>query len=260
MKVLAAGVSDVGCKRTHNEDNFFVGLDHNLFVVADGMGGHACGEVASELAVLSVGEFFRMTADDEERTWPFKEERGLRYQENRLVTSIKLANRRIYDMAQLDIRKRGMGTTIVTALIDDGGASFGHCGDSRAYRVRGGAIEQLTEDHSLLNEHIKSHHLTKEEIATFPHKNVIVRALGMKDTVKVDVGRFEALPGDVFVLCSDGLSGMVSDEDLGRIVNAHFQGNGEVDNLSVLCGNLIDAANSAGGIDNVTCICILVQE
>lgn len=261
MKLIAAGMTNVGMKRSHNEDSHLLVPEENLFIVADGMGGHACGEVASQMAVHSCAEFFRMTSSDDEQTWPFKEERGLKYEENRLVTAIKLANRRIYDTAQADARKRGMGTTVVGALFTSTGAYVGHCGDSRAYRFRNGQIEQLTEDHSLLNDYLKAHKLTQEEIDNFPHKNVIVRALGMKDTVQVDIARLEPAPGDIYMLCSDGLSGMVSDEAMNAAVNEFLAAGGDrADDVEGICSTLIDMANANGGNDNVTCVAIKVVD
>src|SRR4051794_3487224 len=201
-------------KRTHNEDNFSILEESGLYIVADGMGGHASGEVASKMAVDALKEFFAATANDPERTWPYKMDRSKGYEENRLITGIKLANLRIYESAQRDARQRGMGTTIVTMFAVEDGVYVAHVGDSRVYRIRAGKIEQLTEDHSLLNDYIKMKRLTAEEIANFPHKNVIVRALGMKDTVKVDTRFEQPRANDTYVLCSDGLSGPVTDEEL----------------------------------------------
>src|SRR5579862_8905816 len=208
-------------KRTHNEDNFSIIEESGLYIVADGMGGHASGEIASKMAVDAMREFFAATANDPERTWPYKMDRSKGYEENRLITGIKLANLRIYESAQRDSRQRGMGTTIVTIFAVEDGVYVAHVGDSRVYRVRDGQIEQLTEDHSLLNDYIKMKRLTAEEIANFPHKNVIVRALGMKDTVKVDT-RFE-IPAlnDIYLLCSDGLCGPVKDEEMAAILAEH---------------------------------------
>src|SRR5690606_9593896 len=160
--------------------------EYGLYVVADGMGGHASGEVASQLAIDTLEQFFAATGDDPDRTWPYKMDRTKAYEENRLVTGIKLSNLRIYETAQHNAKQRGMGTTIVALFAVEGGLYVAHVGDSRVYRIRDGHIEQLTEDHSLLNDYKKMKHLTEEEIANFPHKNVIVRALGMKETVKVD--------------------------------------------------------------------------
>jgi serine/threonine protein phosphatase PrpC len=154
------GETNVGRKRTHNEDNFSILTDFGLYIVADGMGGHASGEVASKLAIDTIAEFFADTADDPERTWPYKMDRAKGYEENRLITGIKLANLRIFEFAQRDVKTRGMGTTIVSIFTVDNGVYCAHVGDSRSYRIRNGIIEQITEDHSLLNDYIKMKHLT----------------------------------------------------------------------------------------------------
>jgi serine/threonine protein phosphatase PrpC len=247
LRIEVAGETNVGMKRTHNEDNFSVIEDNGLYVVADGMGGHASGEVASKMAVDALKEFFEATSRDPERTWPYKMDRTRGYEENRLITGIKLANLRIYESSQRDSGKRGMGTTIVVLFAVEDGIFVAHVGDSRGYRIRDGKIEQLTEDHSLLNDYIKMKRLTPEEIANFPHKNVIVRALGMKDTVKVDT-RFEApRANDVYILCSDGLSGPVEDPELLEILTEHKD-------LKVAAAKMIERANERGGPDNITVI------
>jgi protein phosphatase len=234
-------------KRTHNEDNFSILEESGLYIVADGMGGHASGEVAAKMAVDSLKEFFAATANDPERTWPYKMDRSKGYEENRLITGIKLANLRIYESAQRDPRQRGMGTTIVTMFAVEDGVYIAHVGDSRIYRLREGKIEQLTEDHSLLNDYIKMKRLTPEEIANFPHKNVIVRALGMKDTVKVDTRFEQPRAGDVYLLCSDGLSGPVTDDELLQIST-------QSEDLKSSATKMIERANANGGPDNITVI------
>ena len=254
MKLSYAGQTHVGMRRTHNEDTFFLMQEENLYIVADGMGGHSSGEVASQLAVETVANFFRATANDDEVTWPFKMEKERGYEENRLLTGVKLANLRIYEAAQRDQRYRGMGTTIVGALFTEDGLFMGHVGDSRGYIIRDGEIQQITEDHSLLNDYIKAKKLTQEEIDNFPHKNVIVRALGMKDSVQVDILRYEVKTGDLYVLCSDGLSGMINDETIRDLTLE----NGA--DLNQVCAKLIDAANQAGGTDNVTVAVVRVDE
>lgn len=247
LRIEVAGQTDVGRKRNHNEDNFAILAEYGLYVVADGMGGHASGEVASKMAVDTLQEFFAATADDPERTWPYKMDRSKGYEENRLITGIKLCNLRIYEQAQRNSKQRGMGTTLVALFAVEDGVYVAHVGDSRVYRVRDEKLEQLTEDHSLLNDYKKMKKLTEEEIAAFPHKNVIVRALGMKDTVKVDT-RFEApRAGDTVLLCSDGLSGPVTDEKILEIVTT-------APDLPSAANRLIEAANENGGPDNITCV------
>jgi protein phosphatase len=256
MRLSHAGTSDVGRKRTHNEDAYLLLPEENLFCVADGMGGHASGEVAARIAVEEMAEFFRMTGRDEDATWPFKLDPARAYDDNRLLTGTKLANLRIFERAATDQRLRGMGTTLVAISFPRGARQVvvGHVGDSRAYLLRGQGIRQITEDHSLLNDYKKSRALTPEEIEAFPHKNVIVRALGMKDTVEVDVVREDLQDGDVLLLCSDGLSGMVPDERMAEIVRGYpkdLRGAGQA---------LIDAANEAGGQDNITCVLVQAFE
>ena len=247
LRIEVAGETNVGMKRNHNEDNFSILEEGGLYIVADGMGGHASGEVASKMAVDSLREFFSATSQDPERTWPYKMDRSKGYEENRLITGIKLANLRIYESAQRDPGKRGMGTTLVTMFAVEDGVYVAHVGDSRVYRIREGKIEQLTEDHSLLNDYIKMKRLTPEEIANFPHKNVIVRALGMKDTVKVDTRFEQPRLGDVYLLCSDGLSGPVDDPTMAEVCTT-------TPDLKTAATKLIEKANANGGPDNITVV------
>jgi serine/threonine protein phosphatase PrpC len=247
MRIEVAGTTHVGMKRNHNEDNFLLLQDECLFCVADGMGGHSSGEIASKIAVDELAEFFRMTSKDQDATWPYKMDKTRNYDENRLATGIKLANIRIFERASTDAKYRGMGTTIVTVHFTPHAVYVGHVGDSRVYFFRQGVLKQVTEDHSLLNDYLKAKKLSPEEIDAFPHKNVIVRALGMKDTVLVDVNRFEPQEGDIYMLCSDGLSGMVSDPQIQETLARTPQ-------LEMACTQLIDQANANGGNDNVTCV------
>lgn len=240
-------------KRKHNEDNLKVLAEENLYIVADGMGGHAHGDVASMIAVETVADFFLETSKDEEITWPYKMEKGRLYEENRLTAGIKLANLKIHETAAQDPNKKNMGTTIVALLFSGNKAYFGHVGDSRIYRLRGTEYTQVTEDHSLLNDYIKMKELTPEEIENFPHKNVIVRALGMKDTVQVDVADEEPQDGDLYLLCSDGLNGMITDEVMRTTLLEHR------DDLEYCCNLLIQQANENGGTDNITVVVVEVM-
>ncbi len=245
LSLITAGETNVGMKRTHNEDNLLLLPEENLFVVADGMGGHSSGEIASQIAVEAIQNFFKATRQDEEITWPYKMDKNRPYDENRFIMAVKLANLRIHEAAQREARYRGMGTTVAGMHLVDGHALVAHVGDSRVYLVRNGKMSQVTEDHSLLNDYIKAKKLTAEEIENFPHKNVIVRALGMKDTVLVDLSRHVVQPGDILLACSDGLNGMLSDAEMLDLVNQ----NSDLDKAS---SALIAAANRAGGVDNVT--------
>ena len=250
LRIEAAGETNVGRRRNHNEDNFAILADYGLFIVADGMGGHACGEVASKLAIDTLQEFYKDTQEDPDKTWPYKMDRAKGYEENRLIMGIKLANLRIHDAAARDPRKRGMGTTFASVLVLATGSYVAHVGDSRVYRFREGRLELLTEDHSLLNEYLKMGRLTPEEIEHFPHKNVIMRALGMKDTVKVDTRFDEPRLGDVLVVCSDGLSGPVKDPQMADILREHGH------DIKECASKLIEHANANGGPDNITCVLI----
>ncbi len=245
MKIRYAAKTDVGMKRTHNEDYFSLIEDEQLFIVADGMGGHASGEVASKMSAETIGEFYQRTKD-EEATWPYKMDRSLSYIENRLVCSIKLGNLRIFETSCRDIRYKGMGTTIVCGLVSGDKIYIAHVGDSRAYRLRNGGVEQLTRDHSLLEDYKEAKpDMTDDEERNFPHKNVITRALGMRETVQVDIRAHQVEDGDTFVFCSDGLSGMVPDLQISEIV-------ANAKSLERAVAELVDAGNRAGGTDNIT--------
>jgi protein phosphatase len=247
MRVRFSGDTNIGLKRGHNEDSYFLPEDDRLAIVADGMGGHASGEVASRMAVETVAEHFRSTRDDAELTWPYKLDHGDRYDASRLVNAIELANLKIYDKAQRDERCHGMGTTIVSALFLDDKVLIGHVGDSRIYRLRDGKLIQLTEDHSLLNDYIKMKRLAAEDVGKFPHKNVIVRALGMKESVQVDFLTDPLRVGDTYLMCSDGLSGMIDDDTMQSMLN-------QEGDLDAACEKLIGLANQNGGVDNITCV------
>jgi PPM family protein phosphatase len=254
MRAIAAGASDVGLQREHNEDSFVVLKEYDLYVVADGMGGHRAGDVASKLATETISEFFKSTANDDV-TWPFHFDTNLSEEENRLLTGIRVANRQIFERSTRSREYHGMGTTVVGAMFSPrkGRMYIGHVGDSRCYRVRDGAIQQLTRDHSLINDYLLAMpDLTEEQRSELP-KNVITRALGMQDQVVVDLQHDDPRPGDVYVLCSDGLSGMVTDEEILRVVNASAD-------IREACNQLIARANEHGGEDNVTAVLIKIEE
>jgi serine/threonine protein phosphatase PrpC len=216
------------------------------------MGGHASGEVASKIAVDSVVDFFKATADETPMTWPFKVDRANRQEINRLVVGIKLANLKVFEAAQRDEQMRGMGTTLVSLFFLDDCAIVGHVGDSRCYRIRDQEILQITEDHSLLNDYLKMKRLTPGEASNFAQKNVIVRALGMKESVQVDIMTETPRLGDIYLLCSDGLSGMVDDETIREIARNESD-------LDKACEKLITAANANGGVDNITVVLARIE-
>ncbi len=254
FKLRYAGNTDVGRKRTHNEDNFVLLPEENLFVVCDGMGGHASGEVASQITVDSIKEFYEETGADPDRTWPFKENKERTFEANRLSTAIRLGNNRIHTQSVTDAKYKGMGTTCVAMIFRENKIIVAHVGDSRCYRIRNGQIDQLTEDHSLLNDYKKVTKMTPEEEENFPHKNIIVRALGMKDDVLVDTAEHPIKSGDIYVSCSDGLNGEISDADILNITMEH------IDDPEQLSLELIDAANKNGGKDNVTVAVVSIED
>jgi protein phosphatase len=227
--------SDTGRRRLRNEDNYVVAPP--LFAVADGMGGAQAGEVASRLAASA------LEGGDSD---------GLHGLE-RLDSLIQEANRRIFDRASTDPSASGMGTTITVALVEDMTVAIGHVGDSRAYLVRGERMEQLTDDHSLVNELLKSGKLSEEEAQVHPQRSVITRAVGTDPDVDVDAFTIEAEEDDVFLICSDGLTDMVEDEEILELVHAHH------DDLDKAVKALVSAANRGGGDDNITAVAFRIS-
>jgi protein phosphatase len=231
-----SGASDTGRKRRRNEDSYVIAPP--LFAVADGMGGAQAGEIASKLAAAAL-----------EDTDP-----GALSGEDRVTSLIQEANRRVYERSNEDPNASGMGTTITVALVEDSGVTIGHVGDSRAYRYREGSIEQITEDHSLVNELMKSGKLSPEEAETHPQRSVITRALGTDPDVDVDHFTVEAHAGDVFLLCSDGLTTMVDDDDILGVLEKYH------DDLDRATKSLVSAANRGGGEDNITVIAFAISD
>jgi serine/threonine protein phosphatase PrpC len=251
MRIHAAGLTDVGLQRDHNEDTFSCLERYRLYVVADGMGGHQSGEVASSMATDRMRVFFEAT-EKEDATWPFPIDPNLTLAENRLSAAIKMANKQIFERSVSEHSLQGMGTTIVGLLIvpDKRVAYVAHVGDSRAYRVRGDRIVQITRDHSLINDYLMMMpDMPKEAMDVLP-KNVITRALGMQDSVVVDLATEDVQEGDRFLLCSDGLSGQVTDERICEIVSQHPT------DLAQAVQILVEESNAAGGEDNVTVILV----
>jgi protein phosphatase len=250
-----AGLTDVGREREHNEDSFGLMPQYNLFVVADGMGGHRAGDVASQMAVQAVNEFYSAT-EKEDITWPFHFDPNLPFAVNRLITSIQVANARIYQESLSSDEHQGMGTTLVAINVVDehGTANVAHVGDSRCYRVRNGQLDLLTMDHSLVNDYLRAApDLTEEQLAELP-RNVITRALGMQESVLVDVQSINPEIGDLYLLCSDGLNSMLEDPVILDIVRAHSH------DLAETAASLIEYANEAGGEDNCTIVLVEVAE
>ena len=252
MRVRFAGATHIGRKRDHNEDSFSLPENERLAIVADGMGGHASGEVASRLAVELISDHFAETGKQQTLTWPYKVDRDLRTHVNRMTTGIMLSNLEIWERSQREQRFKGMGTTCVALYFLDDAIIIGHVGDSRVYRSRDNKITQLTEDHSLINDYIRMKRVTPEEAENWPHKNVIVRALGMKESVQVDIITEKPHIGDTILMCSDGLTGMLKDDQMQHILMAERD-------LDRAVEKLIDAANEEGGVDNISVVLARVE-
>lgn len=255
MNLIAAGLSDVGLQREINEDSFCILPEYELFIVADGMGGHKAGDVASKMATHAIASFFQATAS-EDATWPFHFDPHLSVEENRLITGIKVANKKIFEMSSRHREVQGMGTTVVGCLFsrDNNKVYVAHVGDSRCYRIRDNEITLITRDHSLLNDYLLvMPDMTQEQKDELP-KNVITRALGMQDTVVVDLVPEQPKVGDRYVLCSDGLSGMITDDEIRDTVLACEN------DMEKAVRDLVQKANRGGGEDNITVVCVAVTE
>jgi serine/threonine protein phosphatase PrpC len=252
MEVKAFGLTHVGRQRQHNEDAFLVEDDAKLFLVADGMGGHAAGEIASRIAVDSINEFIVHTKEDD-GTWPHAYDEHFSRSTNRLMAALRMANNRVLEAMRKDARLRGMGTTVVACMVDEGTISVAHVGDSRAYLIRGGKLSRITNDHSWVFEQVQAGMLTEAEAEKHPLRNVITRALGGALQVVPDAAEVEAQAGDVLLLCSDGLTGMVPESEILRLVSASER------DLEGACRQLIDAANERGGLDNITAVLVRAE-
>jgi len=249
---MSAGLTDVGRKRTHNEDSFLVDEELQLYVVADGMGGHAGGGTASRIAVETIDRELRKIRTGSDN--PFASAGVL--QESPLPEVIRSAVERaclsIFTAAQEDPKLAGMGTTVISLLVKDEYAFFAHVGDSRAYLIRGDLIQQISEDHSLVNEQIKAGMITPEEAKHSRYKNIITRSVGFEEEVQVDVMGLVSEPGDTFILCSDGLANMLEDRELLDVVQ-------RTKSVEDIPKRLIEMANDRGGDDNITVIVVQTQ-
>ncbi len=250
MKAASAGLTDVGRKRDHNEDSFLIDEELQLYVVADGMGGHAGGGTASRIAVETIDKRLRDLRAAEKAHPP-----ATNLQESPVPETIRSAVEQaclaIFARAQEDPDLAGMGTTVISLLLDDAHAFFAHVGDSRAYLVRGDLIQQISEDHSLVNEQIKAGMITPEEARHSRYRNIITRSVGFEEEVQVDVMGLLAEAGDVFILCSDGLANMLEDQEIFEIVRANP--------LDEIPAKLIELANERGGDDNITVIAVRAE-
>lgn len=249
LTVEVAAKTDVGCVRTNNEDNLGYDSRYGIYVVCDGMGGQAAGEVASKMGVDTVLTYFREAAKTHKYPQVGEQVEGVSDRANRLGSAIRLANEAIYQAAVKHVAHSGMGATIVSVLVDSGFFSVGHAGDSRIYLVRQGTLQQITRDHSLVMEQVRRGLITLEEANASEMQNIIIRALGPEENVVPDLDDMMALPGDILLLCSDGLTRHVPDDSLLEIIQGTVT-------LQLMADRLIEAAREGGGSDNITCLVI----
>jgi PPM family protein phosphatase len=240
-KVSSYGKTDVGLKRTNNQDNLLIDDSKMLYAVADGMGGHRGGETASKVALEVIhAAMSQVIGKPGLKIVPFIKE------------TISLASMKVYERSQMDENLRGMGTTLIAAYIEDDKCYIAQVGDSRAYLYKDGNLWKITEDHSLINEQLRSGLITKEQSEKLLYKNVITRSVGVEEIVDVDIYIREIEEGDVFLLCSDGLTSMLKDSDISDNI--------DVSDLKSSTERLISLANEAGGLDNISVIIIRVDQ
>jgi protein phosphatase len=246
LEIIAYGRTDKGLVRPNNEDGFYIDDKAGLLVVADGMGGHASGEIASNLATDVIRDYFKAFKEGRAALMgKFDEE----YSEmaKAIGSSVRLANQAIYEAAKSNVAWQGMGTTVAAVAIKRNRLSIAHVGDSRVYLVRAGDIEQLTDDHSVVYEQVKRELLTSEEAQKSEIRNLLTRALGVSSDVEVDVSELTLSAGDILVLCTDGLNTMVSDDDILALAVS-------TKDPAAVCDRLVELANKQGGRDNITVI------
>ena len=254
LRISADAQSDVGRKRKGNEDALCLNDEQRLYVVADGMGGHAAGEVASRVAVDAIAEFVELTGGNQEITWPFGLDDTISYEGNRLKTAVRHANTRVIEATRESAEYEGMATTVAAVLVDGDIANLAHVGDSRIYLWNGESIEQLTRDHSWVNEQIENGAISPEQARSHPLRNVVTRALGGRADLVVDIQSRRMAPGDILLLCSDGLTTMVPDDGIARILR---ESEGDVARATTA---LVSEANERGGEDNITVVLMKFEE
>ena len=233
--MYVSGKTDCGLVRQVNEDNIF--FDSSLFIVADGMGGHLAGEIASFDAIACIKDFMTENADNEEVLFIIDK-------------AVKFANKYIFDKSQTDISYKGMGTTVTLAKMISERLYYAHVGDSRIYLFRNKELKQITTDHSLVAELLISGQITPEQALVYPNKNVITKAVGTAENVEADTGYFDLVEDDIIILCSDGVTNMLNDETICKIIVEHEN------NIDTMTDTFVSEANAAGGSDNISVICL----
>jgi len=251
--ISSAAATHPGLRRAGNEDAYCVRPDLGLYMVADGMGGHAAGEVASKLAVEAVEAFIEDTRTaDANRTWPFPYNPAISFEANRLVAALRLANRRLGAAIGRDASLKGMATTAAVLLAGPTDLAVAHVGDSRVYVLRGSVVRQVTEDHSWVSEQVRAGSMTEDDAKQHPWRNVVTRALSGGEDPQIDVGPLPAEPGDHLLICSDGLSGVVPSEAFRPLIDG-------APSLESACEALVSAANEGGGPDNITVVLLRID-
>jgi protein phosphatase len=244
------GITHPGNVRTVNEDAFAHDVDLGVFILADGMGGHSAGEIASTLAVETIRSFIKRTRDDDGFTWPFGVDPRLSYDENRLMTAVKLANRRVFRASESREDYTGMGTTIVVALVEKDQVTFSGVGDSRIYSFYDGRLEQLTRDDSWVRMILDQDPAFDQTLlASHPMRHVLTKVIGARDHAEADVSTRQLRPGETLLMCSDGLHGALDDETIGRILT-------EEPDLQAIADRLLAEALERDGRDNITALLV----
>jgi protein phosphatase len=236
--------------RNHNEDWYLIDDDSLLYQIADGMGGHAAGDEASQLTVETIADFVGLAAAAREITWPFGYDIHSGFEHNVLRTGVMLANVRVFRVAGEMNRYSGMGSTAVVLWIPKGTAYFAHVGDSRLYLLRDNELSRLTRDHSLVQQQLDSGMITAAQAEDHALRHVVTRAVGMQAALEVDTGQIEVIPGDQFLLCTDGLTDELKEEQLSDILKGSKS-------PEQCCNTLVEAAREAGGKDNITAMVVL---
>jgi PPM family protein phosphatase len=253
VQIVSSGLSDVGRVRTNNEDSFRIVEALNLFILSDGMGGEAHGEVASAMAVDVINKYCETEKEDSGATVLDEVPANIRSQTRRLKNAVAQANFQIYQSAQKNPEQRGMGATITALWLKETLLSIAHVGDSRAYLLRNGNLQQLTNDHSLVAEQVRRGLITPQQAEESEMQSVLLRALGAHPEVEIDVDEVEIIPRDVLLLCSDGLTRMVTEPEIAGALQAEMV-------PSAAAERLIALANENGGIDNVTVIVVRFED
>ncbi|MEE8585778.1 MAG: Stp1/IreP family PP2C-type Ser/Thr phosphatase [Acidobacteriota bacterium] len=245
--IVSAAQTDKGLKRKTNQDFYSCSESLGLYLLADGMGGHAAGSIASKLSAETIEDFVGLAQDTRELTWPYGYDIRTPFERNVLRTALRLANAKVCQAAEQQERFAGMGSTVVAVLIAEGKAVYAHLGDSRLYLLRDGNLGQLTEDHSLVQEQLKSGIISLEQAQDHAFRNVVTRAIGVRDDSPVPIEEIELQDQDLLMLACDGLTDPLNDGQLLGLLTQH-------EDLDKLCRNLVDAANQAGGRDNITVV------